>query len=147
MERMDDEIAVSGLKYTLNHKTKTAMLTGATKNTINSVKIPDTVKGHGKTYKVTGVAEKAFKGFKKLASLDIGKNLETIGKSAFEACGKLKKIILRSANITKIEKSAFKGIYKLPDLYLAKGLKSAYVKKIVKLLLAGGIQKLTQIFK
>ena len=75
--------------------------------------VPATVKSaNGKyTFKVTAIANKAFKGDKKLKKVVIGKNVQTIGKSAFEKAGKLKAVTIKSTSLKKVGKNAFKGIH------------------------------------
>ncbi|MBQ9983942.1 MAG: leucine-rich repeat protein [Lachnospiraceae bacterium] len=70
------------------------------------VTIPDTVLIGGKSYKVTSVAAKAFKGNKKLTSVKIGDNVTTIGKEAFSGCKKLKAVTL-GKNVVTIDDKAF----------------------------------------
>ena len=75
--------------------------------------VPATVKSaNGKyTFKVTAIANKAFKGDKKLKKVVIGKNVQTIGKSAFEKATNLKSITIKSTSLKKVGKKAFKGIH------------------------------------
>ena len=73
--------------------------------------IPDSVKdANGKSYKVTAIANGAIKNNKNVTSVVIGKNIQTIGKSAFEGNKKLKKITLNGNNVRTIGKNAFKNI-------------------------------------
>ena len=60
---------------------------------------------------VTAIANKAFKGDKKLKKVVIGKNVQTIGKSAFEKATNLKSITIKSTSLKKVGKKAFKGIH------------------------------------
>ncbi len=82
------------------------------KKTVKTVSIPATIKANGRTYKVTGIAAKACKGYKKLVSVTIGKNVKSIGKQAFYNCKKLKNITIKTKSLktNKIGKNAFKGI-------------------------------------
>ena len=75
--------------------------------------VPATVKSaNGKyTFKVTAIANKAFKGDKKLKKVVIGKNVQTIGKSAFEKATNLKSITIKSTSLKKVGSKAFKGIH------------------------------------
>ena len=138
-----DEIQSKDLYYSLNHTDKTAAVTGAAKTGIKQIKIPATVSANGRTYKVTSVAAGAFKGLKSLAAFSTGRNLTTIGKSAFEGCTKLKKITVESKKITKIGKRAFKSIHKKPSLVISFKPSASYLSKLVKLLTAGGMPKVT----
>lgn len=51
-----------------------------------TIKIPATVKYVGVTYKVTSVADRAFRNNKKVTNLTVGKNVTKIGKNAFSGC-------------------------------------------------------------
>ncbi len=81
----------------------------AAKNYQN-IKVPATVEIEGVAFKVTAISAKAMKGNKKLASVTVGKNVASIGVSAFEGCGKLKKITVKSAVLKKVGKNALKGV-------------------------------------
>ena len=57
-------------------------------------------------------ASKYFRiGDKKLKKVVIGKNVQTIGKSAFEKATNLKSITIKSTSLKKVGKKAFKGIH------------------------------------
>ena len=77
-----------------------------------SAKVPASVTVNGKAYAVTSIAPNAFKGNKKLKSVTIEKNIKKIGKNTFYGCKNLKKIVIRSKNLSKksVGKNAFKGI-------------------------------------
>lgn len=77
-----------------------------TKKNATSITIPATISIDGISYKVTAVADKAFKGNKKLTKIIIGKNVTTIGKEAFSGCSKLKTVTL-GQNVTTIGDKAF----------------------------------------
>ena len=142
-----DEVQDKTLKYSLNHDKKTATVLGPRKTSLQTAAVPGTVKANGKTYKVTAIADKAFKGMKKLVTFNTGKNLTTIGASAFENCTKLNVIGVQSEKISKIGKSAFKNIHKKPTLFVSESMTKVYVQKLVKLLISGGIKKVTQVFE
>ncbi len=101
------------------------------KKTLKSVKIGATVKIGGKNFKITTVGKNAFKGYKKLTSVTIGKNVTKIEPSAFEKCGKLKKIKISGTSLTRVGKNAIKGIYKKATLQCPKKKVSSY-KKLFK---------------
>ena len=79
---------------------------------VRSVTIPATVKKAGITYKVTSIADNAFKNCKKLKKVTIGKNVTSIGKSAFYNAKALKKITVKATKLKKVGKKALKGINK-----------------------------------
>ena len=77
------------------------------KNTkATSVQIPSSVTINGITYKVTGIAEQALKGNKKITKVKIGNNVTKIGKQAFSGCTKLKNVTI-GKNVTSIGEQAF----------------------------------------
>ena len=73
---------------------------------VTYVTIPETITVDGTTYKVTSIADNAFKNNKSLIYVKIGKNVTTIGKNAFYNCKKLKTITMGS-NVTTIGNKAF----------------------------------------
>ena len=85
-----------------------------------AVKISSTMKGNGKTYKITSVAANALKGSKKMTSLTIGNNVVTIGKNAFANCTKLKKVTVNGNKLKTIGKNAFSGDKKLKTINMKK---------------------------
>lgn len=85
-----------------------------------SITIPATVTIDGYTYKVTEIAQKAFKNNKKLKSVTIGKNVKKIGKEAFYNCKKIKRITIKSANLKSVGKNAIKGINKKATIKVPK---------------------------
>lgn len=111
---------------------------------ITKVTIPSKVTLNGITYKVTGIANNAFKNCKKLTSVTMGENVTSIGKSAFSGCIKLKTVnfgkrlvligesafsgckVLSKANlpasVVTIGKSAFSGCTKLKSVNLGKNV-------------------------
>lgn len=70
------------------------------------VVVPDEVVVNGKSYKVTAVAESAFKDKRSLKSVEIGKNVEVIEKNAFNGCKNLSEVVI-SSNVTAIQDKAF----------------------------------------
>lgn len=73
--------------------------------------IPAAIKSRNYTFKVTSIANKAFKGDKKLKKVVIGKNVQVIGKRAFEKAKNLRSITIKSVSLKKVGRSAFKGIH------------------------------------
>ena len=134
---------------------KNATLVKPVKKTNKKVTIPTSVKIKGKSFKVTAIANNAFKNNKKLTkivvpasvtaigknafkgctaakSITIGKKVKTIGASAFFGCKKAKKLIIKGTAIKKFGKKAFAktGIKKL--IVSNKKKKAAYKKKLIK---------------
>ena len=134
---------------------KTVEYTGLTKKSTKKVKIPSSVKIGNETYKVTSIADdafknnkkmtsvtipstvetigkNAFKGCKKLTKVTIPKNVTTIGKDAFRNCKKLKTVTIKSKNITSVGKGAFKGVSSKITIKVPKSKKKAYTKLFKK---------------
>lgn len=82
-----------------------------------TVSIPATVKIRGKKYKVTQIAEGAFKNNKKVTKVTIGSNVSKISKNAFSGAAKLKTITI-GKNVTEIGANAFKGCKVLTGITL-----------------------------
>ena len=111
----------------------TVTLTGTTvkKKKLKKLAVPAVVKINGASFTVTSIASGAFKGFKKLKSVTIGKNVESIGAKAFYGDKKLKTITVKSAVLKSVGKNAIKGIYKKARIKVPKQQKKAY-KKLFK---------------
>ena len=115
------------LKYKVIDASKqTVAVTGpVNKNKVSTVNIKPTVTYGNKTWKVTEISNKAFKGCKKLKKATIGGNVTKIGSQAFMQCKNLKTINLKKASkITSIGSKAFSGIHKKATIKVpAKNLK------------------------
>lgn len=97
-----------GLTYQVNSNKNTITVTGTTKKNAKSIKIPDTVKYNGITYKVTEIKKNAFQKMKKLQTVTVGKNVTRVGEKAFYNCKKLKGVTL-GKSVKTIGKSIFAG--------------------------------------
>ena len=104
-----------------------------------SIAIPDKIKDPaGKQYKVTAIAEGACKKNTALKQLVIGKNVQTIGASAFQGCVNLSSI--RTGNkLTKIGSKAFRGLKAGAVIKIS--ISQNNYQKIVKMLKASGCKK------
>ena len=112
-------------------------------NNPKTVTIPATVKIDGKSYKVTEISVNALKNKKNLKKVVIGKNIKTIGKSAFYGCKNLKTIIIKGKALKKVKKNAIKNINskavikapkaKLGDYKKLFTAKTGYKKKTMKI--------------
>ncbi len=111
----------------------TAVLVGTLqkKTKLTKLTVPAAVTINGISLKVTEIGSNAFKGFKKLKSVTIGKNVTAIGKSAFQNDKKLKTITVKSNVLNKVGKNAIKGIYKKAKIKVPKAKMKAY-KKLFK---------------
>ena len=63
--------------------------------------IPDQVTINGYTYKVTSIADNAFKNNKNITTVIIGKNIKRIGKKAFYGCKSLRNITIKTKLLKK----------------------------------------------
>lgn len=127
---------ISGAKYTVTStKSKTVEYKGPVKKTAKKVTVPATVKfkvkGKSVTYKVTGIAQNAFKNCNKLTSVTVGKNVKKIQANAFKGCKKLKTITIKSSVLKSVGKNAFKNVSAKCKIKAPKKKLSAY-KKILK---------------
>ncbi|MCR5701897.1 MAG: leucine-rich repeat protein [Lachnospiraceae bacterium] len=86
----------------------------------STAKIKDSIKLCGITFKVTSISKKAFKNNNVLTKVTIGKNVKSIGASAFENCSNLKTINSKSTVLKKVGKNALKGT---PKKIIIKGSK------------------------
>ncbi|MBO4862881.1 MAG: Ig-like domain-containing protein [Eubacterium sp.] len=107
---------------------------GTTNKKIKTLVIPDTITIGDKVYPVTTIGKNAFKGYKKLTKVTIGKNVTKIGSKAFYKAKKLKTIIIKTRKLKKksIGSKAFKGIYKKAKFKCPKSKKKNYKKWIRK---------------
>ncbi len=112
--------------------TSTVSAAVAKNNKVTKIKIPKTVKIGGKAFKVTAIASRAFKGNKKITSIEIGDNVKMIGTSAFEGCTKLGKATL-GKGIIEISGNAFTNCRKLGTITI----KSTKLKKVGRNALKG----------
>ena len=101
------------------------------KKTEKKIKIPASITVDRRTYLVTVISANAMKNNKNLREVTVGANVKTIGKSAFEKCGKLKKITIQSKVLKSVGKKAIKGIDKKCTIKVPKKNKAAY-KKLFK---------------
>ena len=141
-EELEDN---SGVTYTVTQTGKKAEVeySAPKENAKGTVKIPDKVTINGVSYKVTSVADNAFKNNDKIKKVVINKNITSIGKNAFSGCKNLKTITITSTKLTSksISKNAFKGISGKVVIKVPKGMK----KKYKKLFRAKGLSKKVRI--
>lgn len=96
-------------------KTPTVQYTAPKSTAKGTATIPAKVKVDGVSYKVTSIADNAFKNNKKITKVVISSNIVTIGKNAFAKCTNITSIVI-GKNVTKIEKNAFYGCRKLKKI-------------------------------
>lgn len=137
-EKPTEEKIKKGKTYTagsLNYKVlsdKQVSFAGSKKKTVKTLTIPATVRINNKTFKVVQIEKGACKGWKKLQSVTVGKNVSTIKDEAFMNCKALKTIVFGTETKT-IGKKVLKGDKKLTKVQF-KGKK---LKKIGKGTFAG----------
>jgi hypothetical protein len=79
-----------------------------------TIDIPNSVTISDVKYKVTAIQPGAFANNKKVTTVNIGKNIATIGSKAFSGCTKLTEVSIKEeAAITSIDANAFSGCTKL----------------------------------
>ena len=100
------------------------------KKTNKSFTVPDKVTIQNRSYKVTAIDKNAFKNNRKLTTVTIGKNVKTIGASAFEGAKNLKSIKIKAAGLKSVGKKAFKGIHAKAKIKVPKAKLSSYKKKL-----------------
>lgn len=128
--KVTDKKSQAVYKVTKTGKNKTVKYIESAKQAPANIIIPDSVKINGSVYKVTSVGKSAFKNNKKLKSVQIGKNVASIGAKAFYGCKKLHTITvktnkLKSANIGK---NAFGNGFSSPQVKAAKSKWKLYKK-------------------
>lgn len=100
------------------------------KKTNRSFTVPATAQKGKYTFKVTAVSKNAFKKNTKLTKVTVGKNVTTIGASAFAGDGKLKSIVIKSTSLKSVGSKAFKGINAKCKIKVPKKKLTAYKKKL-----------------
>ncbi|MBR1874393.1 MAG: InlB B-repeat-containing protein [Eubacterium sp.] len=138
---VDEYYLVGGLSYQIGGST--VSIANPVDWTAKSLTIKATVKIAGKTYKITKIAPEAFYGMGTLKKVVIGKNVKTIGKKAFFKCSKLKKITIKSGDVTKVGKNCFKKIASGATIYI-QASKSKYKTLKSKILKTSGCPKVTK---
>ena len=88
-------------------KGTTVDLTNVNSKNLKTVVVPESVKANGNTYKVTRIRKGFLKNCKQATKVDIGKNINTIDKNAFNYGKKVQKVVIRG-KLKKVGKGAFK---------------------------------------
>ncbi|MBQ1407941.1 MAG: leucine-rich repeat protein [Eubacterium sp.] len=104
----------TGYKYKVTVKGKQVAFCGLS-GAVKKVKMPASVTLKGTKYTVTSVAKNALKKNKKVTSVVIGSNVETIGATAFSGCTKLTSVTI-GKKVKAIKAGAFKGSKKLKKI-------------------------------
>lgn len=122
------EAEVKGITYVVNGDG----VAEVKESEASKVNIPATVVIEEGTYKVTSIANNAFKGNTDLKQLTIGANVTKIGKNAFYGCKNLKKITIKSKVLKTISAKAFKKTNAKAVVTVPKAKKAAYKKMLKK---------------
>ncbi len=152
---MKKTFTAGSLKYKVTKSTvsaKQVTVTGVSKK-LTSLKIPDTVKYNGMSFKVTAIGSSAFAKQGSLKSAVIGKYVTTIGSKAFYNDKKLTKITFKGTAVKSIGKNAFKGISKktvfsMKKTFTYKNLKYSITKStasVKEVKVTGVSKKLTSV--
>lgn len=124
------KVTLSGNKYEIIDSANVKFI-GISSASKTSVTIPATITYEGTTYKVTTIEASALKNKAKIKSVKIGKNVKTIGASAFYGCKKLKTITIESTVLKTVGKNAFKKIDSKATIKVPKSKQKTY-KKLLK---------------
>ncbi|WP_196811520.1 leucine-rich repeat domain-containing protein [Butyrivibrio sp. VCD2006] len=129
-DRLGDVVTANNAEYVTLGKSE-VLLTKIKDLSVTSFEVPKTIKVNGITYKVTGIADKAFYESKKLKKVTILENVKTIGNSAFEGCSALTEVTI-GKNVTSIGKKAFYKCKKLQTVTINSKKIKTFGKKCFK---------------
>ncbi len=112
------------LKYKVTGK-NSVTCTGFKKNKSKqtSCTIPSSVVCNGTNYKVTNVANNAFKNCDNLKAIKVANSCKTIGSNAFAGCKNLSKVSLGNC-VNTVSKNAFANCGNLNKINCASGIKN-----------------------
>ena len=96
---------------------------GTANKKLTSVSVPSAVTINGVTYKVTAIADNAFKNNKKLKKVTISNSIVTIEKNAFAGCSALTSVKM-GGNVKTIGKSAFQNCTALKKITIPSKVQS-----------------------
>ncbi len=136
-----DVISGGKMRYqilSLKGKTGTLSLKAVGSKGIKSVKVPAKISKSGYRFRVTAIADYAFKNCRKLRTAVIGREVTVIGKNAFQGCRKLTRMTIKTRKLKRVGKNAFKGVSAKIRVKVPNKKKKAYFR----LLKAKGIRKL-----
>lgn len=139
-----DTFKVKNIQYkVLNVSKKTVAVVKGTDRKpgkVTKVTIPNTVKNAASktTFTVTQIQANAFKNYKNLKSVIIGKNVTSIGKNSFYGCQKLAKVTFKGTSVKAIKSKAFKKTASKVTVSVPKSIRNnkkkaaAFQKKLTK---------------
>lgn len=129
-----DKVQVSGLYYNIDIANGTASVTsvpnGAEKYS-GDIIIPAFIAYDDIPCFVTNIEENAFRGCSSLASVTIGKNVESISGNPFSNCASLTSIVVASTNTVFDSRNNCNAIIRKSDNMLIAGCKSTKIPNTV----------------
>ena len=130
-DRVTDSASKATFRITKNSsssKTVEYIVSGAKSELIV---VPDVVNINGKQYKVTSIADGAFKNNQNVKSIVIGKNVKAISSNAFYGCKKLQ-VVSGLSNVTTIGSQAFYKCTSLTSVTMSSNVKTIGSKAFYK---------------
>lgn len=128
-----DTDSIGGLKYRVTDASKKqAEVYGVENKKLKTAKVADTVKIHGVSCTVTGIAAKALSGLKNVKKAEIGENVVSIGKRAFYGDKKLTRITVKGTGLKSVGSQALKGISAKAVIKVPKAKKKDYTRLFKK---------------
>ena len=123
-----------GLVYkTTKTDAKTVICTDVSNKSIENIKIPGKVVYKGISYKVTEIGKSVFEGCQKLKKVVIGKNIKIIGDKAFYKCKLLKLLDIKSGKLKKAGKNVIGETAEDLEIKAPAGKYNKYLKLFKKL--------------
>lgn len=128
MNAMAVDVTIDNIKYSLNMSERTASVAGST---LEHVVVPETIINDGLTYRVTAIANLAFKKNITVKTVKCGNTIEKIGDYAFSNAELLEKLIIGNS-VTHIGAWAFESCTRLkyiviPQTIMSTGQKPFYL--------------------
>lgn len=109
---------INGLKYLLEHDTKTATLLANTEKYAGDIVVPESVKAKdGNVYTIIAFGDECFNYCTKLTSVTIPSNVISLGNDCFSDCDKLTSIKIPS-KVTSLGNNCFNGCRGLKSIEL-----------------------------
>ena len=121
------KVKVKGVTYSIGADGRATVIKISS---MKKVKI-DSVTVNGVAYPVKRIGEECCQWNKKLKSITIGSNVESIGRNAFYGSSKLKNVTINANKNLKVEHGAFKKINRKAH-FKVKGIKGKAKKKLLK---------------
>jgi hypothetical protein len=95
---------------------------GTTNEKAEMISIPESITIGDREYKVTSIADNAFKNNKALKKVTISRNIETIGAGAFAGCSNLNRVTVKGSGLKEIGKNAFAKCISLEKFTIGKNV-------------------------